>query len=584
MKQNLEISLTQAIEKLKSEEGLNLNCSPILKVTHSQDPKHGDFTTNLALIMAKTAGMSPRVLAKKIVNALPPSLHITKVEIAGPGFINFYVTESSYQKIIHTILEAGPRYGESWVGQGQLVHIEYVSANPTGPLHVGHGRGAAYGACVANLLKTVGYKVHQEYYVNDAGRQMGILTLSVWIRYLQQYEEAFTILKNAYQGRYIIDIACELKNKYGNRFLYSQEEIYNRLPAIDSEIDPEGYLDAWVKMQKDLLEGDFMIIFNAALNNILRDIKNDLEEFGVIYDAWFFESRLIKKGLIKEVLDLLYQQDYVYKKNGAQWFRATALGDTKDRVLIRNNGVPTYFATDIAYHLYKFNQEYDLVVDVFGADHHGYIPRLRAFLNALGKPSAKLRTLLVQFAILYRGDKKISMSTRDGTFVTLRELRDEVGNDVARFFYIIRKPDQHLDFDLELAKSQSNDNPVYYIQYAHARICGIFRQLNIAQKKWNSTEGMANLALLSSSYEKELLSTLSRYSEIINAAAIQQAPHLLAHYLQTLANQFHSYYNAERFLIKDNKLRNARLNIIAAVRQLIINGLTLLGVSTPEKM
>ena len=584
MKQNLEILLNQAIEKLKLEGVLDLNLSPILKITHSQDPKHGDFTTNLALIMAKPVGLNPSILAKKIVNALQPSLHITKVEIAGPGFINFHVAESSYQQIIRTILEAGPRYGESWIGRGKLVHIEYVSANPTGPLHVGHGRGAAYGSCVANLLKKVGYKVHQEYYVNDAGRQMGILTLSVWIRYLQQYEEIFTIPKNTYQGQYIVDIACELKDKYGNRFLYSQEEIYNRLSTTNTETDPESCLDAWVKIQKDLLGGGFTIIFDAALDNILRDIKNDLEEFGVIYDSWFPESQLIKRDLIKEVIDLLRKQGYVYKKNGAQWFQATALDDEKDRVLIRNNGIPTYFAADIAYHLYKFNQGYDLIIDVFGADHHGYIPRLRAFLNALGKSPAKLRTLLVQFAILYRGDKKMSMSTRDGTFVTLRALRDEVGNDVARFFYIIRKPDQHLDFDLELAKSQSNENPVYYIQYAHARICGVFRQLNATQKKWNSVEGMANLSLLSSSYERELLGTLSRYNEIINTAAIRQAPHLLAHYLQTIANQFHAYYNAERFLIKDDKLRNARLNMIAAVRQLIVNGLTLLGVSAPEKM
>ena len=584
MKKNLEILLNQAIEKLKTEGVLGSNLSPILKVTNSQNQKYGDFTTNLALVMAKTAGLNPRVLAEKIVNALPSSPHPPKVEIAGPGFINFYVAEGSYQEIIPAILEAGPRYGGSQIGQGKRVHIEYVSANPTGPLHVGHGRGAAYGACVANLLKIVSYKVHREYYVNDAGRQMGILTLSVWIRYLQQFKEDFAIPKNAYQGQYIVDIACELKNKYNDRFLCSKETIQDQLSTIDAESDPEGYLDAWVKIQKDLLGEDFTIIFNVTLDNILGDIKNDLEEFGIVYDEWFPESQLIKKGLIKEALNLLYQHGYVYEKNGAQWFRATVLGDEKDRVLIRNSGIPTYFAADIAYHLYKFNQEYDLIIDIFGADHHGYIPRLRAFLQALGKSPDKLRTLLVQFAILYRGDKKISISTRSGTFVTLRELRNEVGNDAARFFYIMRKPDQHLDFDLELAKSQSNENPVYYIQYAYARICSVFRQLNVAQKKWNSAEGMANLHLLSSSYEKELLTTLSRYSEIINTAAIQHAPRLLAYYLQTLANQFHAYYNAERFLIEDDKLRNARLNIIAAVRQLIVNGLTLLGVSAPEEM
>lgn len=584
MKKNLETSLNQAIAKLKAEGMLEPNVSPILKVMYSQNPEHGDFTTNLALVMAKTTGINPSILAKKIVSALPSFSNIVKVEIADPGFINFYVEEISYQQIIPAILKSGFRYGESQVGQGKSVHIEYVSANPTGPLHVGHGRSAAYGACVANLLKKVGYKVHREYYINDAGRQMEILALSVWIRYLQQYEKTFILPKNAYQGQYIVNIACELKDKYGDRFLYSQEQI-RELPIINTKIDSENHLDAWVKIQKDLLGEDFTIIFDAALNNILGDIKSDLEEFGVVYDEWFLESQLIKKDLIKEILELLSQKGYVYKKDGAQWFQATALGDEKDRVLIRNNGIPTYFAADIAYHLYKFNQGYDFIIDIFGADHHGYIPRLRAFLRALGKSPSKLRALLVQFAILYRGDKKISMSTRSGTFVTLRELRNEIGNDVVRFFYIMRKPDQHLEFDLELAKSQSNKNPVYYIQYAHARICSVFRQLNADKKKWNSIEGMANLALLSSPYEKKLLSTLSRYNEIINTAAIQQAPHLLAHYLQNLANQFHAYYNVEQLLIKhDDKLRNARLNIIAAVRQLIVNGLTLLGVSAPEKM
>lgn len=586
MKKNLKTLLNQAIKKLKTEGVLESNLSPILKVTHSQDPRYGNFTTNLALVMANTVGLNPRVLAEKIVSALLPGPYITKIEIAGPGFINFYVAESSYQKIIATILEVGPRYGGSQIGQGKRVHIEYVSANPTGPLHVGHGRGAAYGACVANLLKMIGYTVHREYYVNDTGRQMGILILSIWIRYLQKFKENLTLPKNAYQGQYIMDIACQLKDRYDDRFLrsFNKETIKNQLLTINSESNPEGYLDELVKIQKKLLGKDFTIIFDVTLDNILGDIKNDLEEFGVFYHEWFPESRLIKKGLIKEVLELLYQHGYVYKKNGAQWFRSTVFGDKKDRVLIRNSGVPTYFSADIAYHLYKFNQEYDLIIDIFGADHHGYIPRLQAFLKALGKPTDKLHTLLVQFAILYRGDKKISISTRDGTFITLRELRNEVGNDAARFFYIMRKPDQHLDFDLELAKSRSNENPVYYIQYAHTRICGVFRQLNAVQKKWNQAEGIANLNLLSSSYEKELLITLSRYSEIINTAAIQHAPHLLAYYLQTLSSQFHTYYNAERFLIEDDKLRNARLNIIAAVRQLIVNGLTLLGVSAPENM
>ncbi|CAN7949813.1 unnamed protein product [Ixodes hexagonus] len=383
---------------------------------------------------------------------------------------------------------------------------------------------------------------------------MGILALSVWIRYLQSCEEPVDLPKNAYQGQYIIDIAQDLKEKYGNQF-------YQILGTAD-----------------------FNLIFHAALDSILGDIKNDLEEFGVFYEAWFSETQLINGELIQAGIDQLAKGGYVYEKNGARWFRATAFGDEKDRVLMRKNGAPTYFASDVAYHLYKYNQGYDLLVDIFGADHHGYIPRIRAFLKGLGKSPEKLHIFLVQFAILYRGKEKISMSTRGGTFVTLRELRNEVGNDAARFFYIMRKPNQHLDFDLELAKSKSNENPVYYIQYAHARICSVFRQLKSDKKSWDESSGMKNLSLLSTNYEKELLSTLTRYPELVRNAAIQHAPHLLAHYLQTLANHFHTYYNAERFLLGDDKLRNARLNLIAAAQQVLVNGLTLLGVSAPKEM
>ncbi|WP_267257271.1 arginine--tRNA ligase [Coxiella endosymbiont of Ornithodoros maritimus] len=586
MKQQIETLLNQAIEKLKTKGVLKPEVTPVIKITHTKDPKHGDFATNLALTLSKAAGMSPYALAKKIVEALPPSAQITEVEIAGPGFINFFVTEGSYQTVVSSIFKAGKDYGRSELGKGQRVYMEYVSANPTGPLHVGHGRGAAYGACVANLLKAAGFEVHQEYYVNDAGRQMGILALSVWVRYLQGYEASIELPKNAYQGEYIIDIAEALKDKYSKQFYHSVESIQAKIPEeIDSNADPEAYLDAWVTAQKDLLgPEDFDCVFQAALDSILNDIKNDLEEFGVTYDDWFSESCLVREGLIQEALNLLAKHGYVYEKNGAQWFHATALGDEKDRVLIRKNGLPTYFASDVAYHLHKFNQGYDQIIDIFGADHHGYIPRIRGFLKGLGKAPEKLHILLVQFAILYRGNKKVSMSTRGGTFVTLRELRHEVGSDAARFFYIMRKSDQHLDFDLELAKSQSNENPVYYIQYAHARICSVFRQLKTIQKNWDRSQGMENLSLLSKNYEKELLATLGRYPEVIKRGATHYAPHLLACYLQTLANQFHTYYNAERFLIKDDNLRNARLNLISAVQQIIHNGLTLLGVSAPEEM
>ncbi|MFW0072986.1 MAG: arginine--tRNA ligase [Coxiella-like endosymbiont] len=586
MKQHIESLLHQAMETLKMDGTLTIDVLPVIRVSSNNDLKHGDFSSNLALILSKTVGMNPRTLAEKIANALPTSKQITQVKIADPGFINFFLEESSYYSVIHSILKAGQCYGESEFGKGKRVHIEYVSANPTGPLHVGHGRGAAYGACVANLLKAVGYDVHREYYVNDAGRQMDVLTLSVWIRYLQSCEEAVDIPKNAYQGEYVIDIAQDLKKKYGNQFYCTQKfinEIFS--PEINPCINPETYLDALIKTQKEILgTANFNLIFHAALDNILDDIKNDLEEFGVFYETWFSEIQLINKELIQAGVDQLAKGGYVYEKNGAQWFRATVFGDEKDRVLMRKNGVPTYFASDVAYHLYKYDQGYDLLVDIFGADHHGYIPRICAFLKGLGKSTEKLHILLVQFAILYRGNEKISMSTRRGMFITLRELRNEVGNDAVRFFYIMRKPNQHLNFDIELAKSKSNENPVYYIQYAHARICSVFRQLKCAQKSRDESSGMENLSLLSTKYEKELLSTLTRYPELLRKAAVQHAPHLLAHYLQILANQFHTYYNAERFLLRDAKLRDARLNLIAAVQQVLVNGLTLLGVSAPKEM
>ena len=586
MKQHIESLLNQAMKTLKADGTLTTSVAPVITVASSNNPQHGDFSSNLALTFSKSAGMSPRALAEKIVNALPASKQITQAKIAGPGFINFFLEEYSYHFAIPSILKAGQHYGESELGKGKRAHIEYVSANPTGPLHVGHGRGAAYGACVANLLKAVGYDVHREYYVNDAGRQMGVLALSVWIRYLQSWGETVDLPKNAYQGQYVINIAQDLKEKYGNQFYRTQRSINEKFPPeIDSHIDTETYLDAWVKTQKEILgTANFNLIFHAALGSILGDIKNDLEEFGVFYEAWFSEIQLINEELIQAGIDRLTKGGYVYEKDGAQWFRATEFGDEKDRVLMRKNGAPTYFASDVAYHLYKYNQGYDLLVDIFGADHHGYISRIRAFLKGLGKSPEKLHILLVQFAILYRGKEKISMSTRGGTFVTLRELRNEVGNDAARFFYIIRKPNQHLDFDLELAKSKSNENPVYYIQYAHARICSVFRQLKSAQTLWDELSGMENLSLLSTKYEKELLSTLTRYPELVRNAAVQYAPHLLAHYLQTLANHFHTYYNAERLLLGDDKLRNARLNLIAAVRQVLVNGLTLLGVSAPKNM
>lgn len=586
MKDHIESLLKAALEKLTADGTLAANLKATLQVLPTRDPKHGDFATNLALVLAKPTGSNPRKLAEQIIAQLPESGLVTNIEIAGPGFINFFMTDQSLKQVVPNILDAGESFGRSDIGKGQRVHIEFVSANPTGPLHVGHGRGAAFGACVSNLLDAVGYKVHREYYINDAGRQMCILTLSVWLRYLQAQDEALTLPPNAYQGQYIIDIAKELIKKYERRFHHTQESIENLMPKnINPETDKEAYLDTYVNVAKELLgEDNYNVIFHTALDSILSDIKEDLEEFGVTYNEWFRESSLVEKGLIQAGVNLLADHGYVYEKDNAQWFRASELGDEKDRVLIRKNGCSTYFASDVAYHLYKFQQGYDHVIDILGADHHGYIARVRTFLKALGENPEKLRILLVQFAILYRGKEKVSMSTRSGTFVTLRELRNEVSNDAARFFYVMRRPEQHLDFDLELAKSKSSENPVYYIQYAHARICSVWCQLQASNNQWDKADGLNNLALLSSNYEKNLLTTLGRYPDIIKKAALQYAPHLLVHYLQELANYFHTYYNTKKFLVKEDEQRNVRLCLIAATKQVIANGLTLLGVSAPEEM
>lgn len=584
MKQDLAALLEASIKKLKENNIVDNDFATPVQIEYARDNQHGDFASNIALMACKSAGMNPRDLAQKLIDHLPESTIIEKVEIAGPGFINFFLSPKRFLQVIPEILKQGARYGESNVGQGQRVHLEYVSANPTGPLHVGHGRGAAFGSCVANLLSAAGFEVHREYYVNDAGRQMRILTLSVWLRYLQEQGEAVTFPENAYQGQYIIDISKQLIAQYETRFHHTQASIDEALPT-DLSDDADKLIDAIIGAAETLLgKADFDIILQHTLERILGDIKEDLAEFGVEFENWFRESSLFTDGLIQKGLDLLGKNGYVYEKEGAKWFKATEFGDEKDRVLIRENGQPTYFASDVAYHLHKYKAGYHQIIDIFGADHHGYMKRLRAFLKGLGEDPEKLHIMLVQFAILYRGKEKMPMSTRSGEFVTLRALRDEVGNDAARFFYVMRKPEQHLDFDLELAKSKSNENPVYYIQYAHARICSVWRQLEAQQATWDETTGLAELERLDNAHEKALLTQLSRYPELIRVAAQQHEPHLLAHYLQELANLFHTYYNAEKFLVEDQPLRHARLALITAIQHVLANGLSLLGVSSPSTM
>jgi arginyl-tRNA synthetase len=589
MQHYLKEMLAEALDRLQQQGKLPAEIAAPLQIERTRDKQHGDFACNIALLLAKTTQSKPRELAENIVAHLSPSEWVQKVMVAGPGFINFFIADKAYYQVIAEILAKGHAYGRSTLGVGQRVHMEYVSANPNGPLHVGHGRGAAYGATVANLLEAAGFNVHREYYVNDAGRQMHILAVSVWLRYLEELGEHLPFPSNSYKGDYVREIAHQLKAEVKNRLHRPLDIIFNDLPPDATEKTGEGdadiYIDALIVRTKKLLgEADYQKVFDQGLQAVLADIHEDLAEFGVSFEKWFSEKQLETNGALMRDIERLRQAGCLYEKEGALWFAATQFGDEKDRVVVRKNGQTTYFASDIAYHLNKFERGFDRVIDIMGADHHGYAPRIHAFLTALGMPTDKFIVLLVQFAVLYRGKEKIQMSTRSGSFVTLRELRKEVGNDAARFFYIMRKPEQHLDFDLELAKSQSNDNPVYYIQYAHARICSVMQQLTARHLAWNQEEGLAHLALLTTPQEKDLLRFLARYPETLETAALYYEPHLLAHYLHELAGYFHTYYNASPFLVEENALRNARLCLIMATRQVIANGLKLLGLATPENM
>jgi arginyl-tRNA synthetase len=540
---------------------------------------HGDFATNLALQLAKPLRRNPREIASALVGALPASSVIERAEVAGAGFINVFLRADAKRNVVRKALEQGDAYGCIRAGEGRKVQVEFVSANPTGPLHVGHGRGAAYGASLANVLAAAGFAVQREYYVNDAGRQMDILALSTWLRYLELQKVAVAFPANAYQGTYVRDMAAGIAAAHGKRYVRAAEQVTANAPA--AEEDAEAHLDALIANAKSALGADYAYVHDYALNEQLGDCRNDLLEFGVTFDHWFSERSLFDAGHVEHALEMLRQADHLYLQDGATWFRSSAFGDEKDRVVQRENGQYTYFASDIAYHVNKFERGFDLVIDVWGADHHGYIPRVKGALRALGLDDARLNVALVQFAVLYSGGKKASMSTRSGEFVTLRELRQEVGNDAARFFYVLRKSDQHLDFDLDLAKSQSNDNPVYYVQYAHARIRSVLEQ-------WAGYEPDlrgVDLEALDNPQELALLRHLMEFPQAVEDAAADLAPHLIAFYLKDLAAAFHSYYNSPvRFLADDARLKEARLALLAAIGQVLRNGLRMLGVSAPEKM
>jgi arginyl-tRNA synthetase len=586
VKEHIEELLAQSLLHLQREGILPPDAELTVQLERTRSPEHGEFASNVAMVHAKQAGMKPRDLAQAVIDHLPRSRQVDKLEIAGPGFINFHLNRLALTGVVKDILRIGDKFGELTPVKPERITIEYVSANPTGPLHVGHGRGAAYGASMASILECAGHTVQREYYVNDNGRQMDILAVCVWLRYLELCGERVSFPQNGYRGEYIYEIARSVRVENGDKWRFTNLEVYDGLPpSLDQGGNGEVHIDALIQRARELLTDDgYAVFFDAALDSILDDIKDDLAEFGVRFDRWFSESELEESGSVALAIERLRENGHLYEQNGALWFRASDLGDEKDRVVVRENGRTTYFASDIAYFLNKLERGYQRAVYVLGADHHGYMARLRAAAMGLGEDPDKLEILLVQFAVLYRFGEKVQMSTRSGQFITLRELREEVGSDAARFFYIMRSHEQHLDFDLDLAKSHSNENPVYYIQYAHARICSVFRNLEQMDLSYIEAIGEVALDMLTEDHEMALMRTLSRFPESVESAARLRSPHLIAHFLHSLATELHSYYNAHQFLVDDENLRNARLNLVRATRIVLAKGLHLLGVSAPEEM
>jgi arginyl-tRNA synthetase len=585
LKQELEQLLLAAANALVGNVLPAAPAAAAVVVERTRDPQHGDFATNLALRLAKGAGRNPRELAAALVAALPQSPLIARAAVAGAGFINFHLAAEAYARELASVHARGAAYGESALGRGERVLVEFVSANPTGPLHVGHGRQAAYGATLSNILAAAGFAVAREYYINDAGRQMDILAVSTWVRYLELCGEALPFPENGYRGEYVRPLAQQLRDSAGEQLRRPAAEVLAGLPADAPAGDKEVYIDALIARARELMGTDgFRQVLELALNAMLDDIRNDLAEFGVLFNRWVSERELAESGAIDHALAILGEQGRLYLEEGAWWFRASEFGDEKDRVVVRENGQKTYFASDIAYHLEKRERGFARLIDVLGADHHGYVARVRAGLMAMAQPGDALEATLIQFVSLFRGAEKIPMGKREAQFVTLRQLRTEVGNDACRFFYLMRSHEQPLDFDLELAKSRTNENPVYYIQYAHARVASVMKQLAARGLNFDREQGLAAVTLLGSSQEQAVLHALTRYPEIIEQAAVSRAPHTLVHYLRELANAFHTYYNAEQFIVEDARLRNARLALVLGVQQVLRNGLTLLGVSAPESM
>lgn len=597
----IQAALDHAVQSLQSQGILPSDWKNTSTLTRTKDRSHGDFASNIAMIGSKAASMKPRDLAEKILANLPEVADITKAEIAGPGFINFFLNAGQRFAILDQIQAQKDEFGKTQANAAKKIQVEFVSANPTSSLHVGHGRGAAYGMTVANLLEATGAKVDREYYVNDAGRQMDILATSTYLRYLELTGQSLVFPKNAYQGDYVKEIAQSIIDKHGDAYVHPVDDVYKDVPEdvqYAEELDAEGnkvvlsgdkekHIDGLIYNSQALTGTGYRVFHQAALHAILDDIKDDLGEFGVTFDKWFSEAALTEK--IDEALQTLDQRGFLYEKDGNIWFKSTDFGDEKDRVVKRRNGQTTYFASDIAYHLNKLQRGYTDIIDIWGSDHHGYIARVKAAIDAMGYDSKKLTVLLVQFVSLWRSGVMVQMSSRSGQFVTLRDLRKEVGNDAARFYYVMRKSEQHIDFDLDLAVSQSKDNAVYYIQYAYARVN---RMVDLKAPEKNipfSRDQLANYdaSLLTLEAETEILAKLAAYPEIVIRAANSYEPHQIGNYLKELAALFHGWYNLDDAKVLDDQnvaLSQARLLLSINVQQVIKNGLTLLGVSAPYEM
>jgi len=582
LKDQIAALFVQALDALEAADApLPRRREVKIGIERTRDRAHGDFACNLAMALAKQAGMKPRDLAAQLVAAFPASELVAKLEIAGPGFINVFLKSGAQQAVVAQVLDAGAAFGCAAAPDGRKVLIEFVSANPTGPMHVGHGRNAAYGDALANLLTAAGLEVTREYYVNDAGRQADILGISLWLRYLEQHGQPVTFPVNAYPGDYVKRSAAALAAAHGARFVKPWAEAGRDLPPDEpAGGDKDAHADALIENMKRLLGADYAVLRQFGLDAQLADIRATLDAFGVRFDRFQSERALLEAGAIEHGIEALRSKGHVYEKDGATWLATEALGDEKDRVLVRADGAHTYFAADVAYHVAKVERGYDLLIEVWGADHHGYIARVRAAIEALAGRGKDFEVALIQFVTLASG----KMGKRSGNFVTLQELVAEAGRDATRYFYLNRSNDQHLEFDIELARSQSNDNPVFYVQYAHARIASVFRQLEEKGLGWDQAHGRTHLARLDAEHEQALLRTLARYPERVALAARERAPHHLPHYLRELATDFHAYYNSQQFIVEDAALRDARLCLVAATQVVLANGLVLLGVGAPDSM